>query len=827
MRRKKGGNSLIIVIIMCMFVVTISAAMLSMVAGNYKARVVESKRVENLYSSDSGLDVAYNIIAKTFDAATKYANLKVNNLKSLTKDSGDGTSIYSKEYISLKGELYEWQHKNDNISDPTQKVSQKEINENITRINEACENIINQEFKRTFKNFILPDSNTKGKNEDLPSNSLRDYIRMHEFVSKVVENSDGNYDYELTTIKFSQDDPPELWIPEIGQENPDGSKETTDGLVLDSSGEKYKIIVKSNFKTSKENSNVIGENSRILQTIYEMTVPSYGDVFYKEKSGDLHQYLAINDRALTIHGDMNVNESDNLTVHGNIFVEGMDPAPATIIDNRTFEKYHGGIMIADSKEVKFTEDVVTRNTFNVRDSGDATISGNLYGGNVYVGGKYYPNDVNRGLDEYASNSTLDVSKGRVVLDNDLAMKANNNSTITIKDFYGINDKNISYEDLARGISFTRPSGDKVKSSSSIIVNGNDSTTKINITNLAYIMGTAHINTIGDNEGYQTGESGAVKGNYIAYSVPINEAEKFDYYDPLQLLVDSNVFNKAEHFQKYWDPEVKKTDEKPDTGGISWPHNDDGSINENNIHAIGAIVYKVGNQSPKVIKSGYDPNLELKNGDVEGPIYSARADFAKEVYKFGQERNIEDYNNSNKISCDSLMDLTKITSDNYDGLDKQVEKGEYAIFNPNDPSQDKKAKPIKIMKSDEDKDRINIVGDTIEINVAKKGSEGYKLNAVIATDGDVYIGEGIAINGSIIAKGDLNINGRGVTITYDPDVIDRIQAQNYVSFQEAFGEYTLDKSTGISNSVDQNSEITNNITYDIKKFLQNKLWKIIK
>ena len=60
-----------------MFVFTVSTAMLSMVASNYKARVAESKRVENLYASDSGLDVAYNIIGKTFDAATKYANLKV------------------------------------------------------------------------------------------------------------------------------------------------------------------------------------------------------------------------------------------------------------------------------------------------------------------------------------------------------------------------------------------------------------------------------------------------------------------------------------------------------------------------------------------------------------------------------------------------------------------------------------------------------------------------------------------------------------------------------------------------------------------------------
>jgi len=65
MKRKKRGAALIVVIIVFMFVFTVSMAMLSMVASNYKARVAESKRVENLYASDSGLDVAYNIIGKT------------------------------------------------------------------------------------------------------------------------------------------------------------------------------------------------------------------------------------------------------------------------------------------------------------------------------------------------------------------------------------------------------------------------------------------------------------------------------------------------------------------------------------------------------------------------------------------------------------------------------------------------------------------------------------------------------------------------------------------------------------------------------------------
>ncbi|WP_459478630.1 hypothetical protein [Clostridium saccharoperbutylacetonicum] len=829
MKRKKRGNSLIMVVITCMFVTAISAAMLSMVAGNYKARVVESKRVENLYATDSGLDVAYNIIGKTFDAAAKYGNLKVEKLKSLTKDStDDGTSPNNAAYIQAKQDIYHWQHINDGKSDTDSKVSQKEINKNIEEDNKKCEDLVNSEFKRAFKNFILPNNDPKEINKEKPlENSLRDYIEKREYVNKVTKNDNGDYDYEIAAVKFLNDNThPELWIPKPGTANPentDGSKETKDGLVYDSNDEKYILTVKSNFKTSTSNSGVVGENSRIIQTNYVMKVPEYGDIFYNQKSGDLHEYLAINDeRALTIGGNMIVNGSNNLKVDGNIFVNGVDPAVdqngihATLnLDNRTYEKYRGGISINDSSNVILGKDVITRNTFNIADNAEVTVKNNLYGGNVYMG------NIAEGDNGFARESKLTVSNS-VIIDNDLAVKAKNESNITINDFYGINDKNIN----SNGGNFiAEDSLSKVKNSSSIIVNGVDDSTKVNITKSAYIMGTAHIDTIGDKDGYQTGESGAVnngvKKNYMAYSVPLNEAEKLDYYEPLQLLDDSNVFNKAEHFGKYWDPnqsngEAKKTTEKPDTGGIIWPAKSDGSVN---VWSIGAIVYKNGNDT-KVLRSNYKPELEAPNGE----IYNKRAEFAGKVYRFGQAPKIEDYNNSNMISFSSIMDLSKIPSD-YEGIDNQAAKGEYAIFNPK-YSTTGKAKAINITKYNGSQDEIDDSGNTIEIKVASKGSDGYKLNAVIATDGNVNIEDDINLVGSIIAKGNLNISGNNINIEYNKDVIDRIQAENYNTFKEVFGEGMLDNASDTSEATNGLS-VDSNFSYDIKKFLENTLWKIIK
>ena len=89
MKRKKQGSSLIFVVIIFTFVLTVSAGILAMVATNYSARVTENKRVENLYSSESGLDIAYNVVAKTIENANQYGYNKVENLKTAKNLSYD------------------------------------------------------------------------------------------------------------------------------------------------------------------------------------------------------------------------------------------------------------------------------------------------------------------------------------------------------------------------------------------------------------------------------------------------------------------------------------------------------------------------------------------------------------------------------------------------------------------------------------------------------------------------------------------------------------------------------------------------------------------
>ncbi|WP_315068339.1 hypothetical protein [uncultured Clostridium sp.] len=862
MRGKREGAVLIVVVIIFMFISIVSSAIISMVVGNYKSRVVESKRVENLYASDSGLDVTYNVIRKSFDAATKYGYYKMQDLKSgETSLNSPNASAYTgleDDISDLKTKIYNLQHENDNKKDED-KRKQSDIDKDIAKKKvliqedvEVQDILLNEEFKRAFKNFIAKTENI-GEKEYVPDTLLMDSIEGHKYVSSINNEDLTDVAKSEKTINFAMDKEnmmePKLMVDNIDLRN--ASENTTSGIST-SAGHKndvsftvcgsqfYDISVISDFYSEKNvngaqydsKTNEIPPNERKLQAKYKMSVPNYKDIYFQNSSGDLHDYLALKDRALTIGGNMSVDNSDNLNVNGNIFVQGVDPTtekdgqPPTInVDNRTYEKYHGGIKISNSGQVNFSKDVVTRNTFNAQDNVNATIGWNLYGRNVYIG-NLEPGDqgIARNSILKVNNQETDESKGQIVLDNDLTLKANNGSKIDMVSFYGINDKNINYSN--GNISINNDMEQKVKNSSSIIVNASDNSTSINISKAAYIMGTAHIDTKENNDindGYQTGESGAAKGNYIAYSIPLNDAEKFEYYNPLQLLDNSNVYDKAEHFAEYWNGK------NPATGGINWPVDSSGHIDLNNIHSIGAVVYQENDEQPKVFVPEYSQTLEEKDGD----IYKKRVEFASKVYEFGQAATIDDYYNSRETNFSLLMNLNKIPLEY--SLKDQMNKGEYGIFNED------KNKEIKITTTDDDKDSIISDDDsnTIEIKIGRKNDDTHKINAVIATDGKVSVesnDDHIVINGSIIASGDLNIKGSNITLNYDSDAINRIQAQNIDTFKAVFGENIIADGTSIDsntqNSVNNQASSDSNeegaaSNYDLNNFLENKLWKIIK
>ena len=111
MRKKKRGSTFVIVIIVMAIIFTTGTTVLALSANNYKFRINESKRLQNLYEADSGLDVVKNIIIKTSQEAIKYADKEVK--KQLIT-----TNIEKKDEINnlFKAKFYEFFSKNDNGS---------------------------------------------------------------------------------------------------------------------------------------------------------------------------------------------------------------------------------------------------------------------------------------------------------------------------------------------------------------------------------------------------------------------------------------------------------------------------------------------------------------------------------------------------------------------------------------------------------------------------------------------------------------------------------------------------------------------------------------
>lgn len=536
--------------------------------------------------------------------------------------------------------------------------------------------------------------------------------------------------------------------------------------------EKIIIKVKSTFE---DNTGDI-KNTKAIETSYELAIPKYQKNIVNESvNRKISIYPVFDNKIITADGNMSI--SGEVDIEGNIWAKGDEelkenPAYA-------FDKYNGGISL-ENATLDMSGNISTNKTLHLKTKSNVEIDGDVYALNAYVG-KYY--NEKRELIESNNNSLnpkLD-SQLNLVVNNDLAINAKN-SNINLTNFYGINDKTDSINNL-----------DKAMKSSSIIVNNIDNSSNIKI-DKAYIMGVAYIDTNGEK--YQTGESVAVKGNYLAYSdiIPGYEGRvTLNYYNPLQLIetIDNNksIDSKAKYFEKYF----SESQGALKTGGI----------NLNEVHAIGAYI---GND-------GTAKYLGIKNEDSE-EVTKAKKEFARNIYAMGDMGGIDTneidlYNNNNSNSNAysktvanqiqfSDFDLSKVTNSVY---------GNLILIN--------------------DGNEITIGNNRIVSNVDRVNGKDV-TNAVIITNGNIKITGDIDFTGNIITTGNIEfINGGKKNLVYDSEITRKIIAANYDAIEKAF-----EKGTSIGQVDNVNiGEITiiqdTTNGYDMKSLLSNGTWKIVK
>jgi hypothetical protein len=309
-----------------MFVTTVSVAFLSMITSNYYARVSESKRTQNLYGSESGLDTTYNIISKTVEAASAYGNGKVeevkkakdmefNDYEDLINQSEDLDKLDKAALYALYADIEYWKYYNGNLEENEEPKDQVIIDNHIKTDNEDIDKLINKVFKNGYKEFIqnklkdsIEDSKyiviTKDPNngalvETTEELGIPDNAKI--YMKKKATNTNVQEDINLPIIDSENNvltpepvgDPIEVdrTLKVESGYNADG-KITYDSYSLKLNfynEEDYPLTITSEFETNADEENTVrvGENLRIIEANYSLRVPNYNEVAFKESTVNL------------------------------------------------------------------------------------------------------------------------------------------------------------------------------------------------------------------------------------------------------------------------------------------------------------------------------------------------------------------------------------------------------------------------------------------------------------------------------------------------------------------------------------------------------------
>ena len=76
---KKKGSSLVAVLVICSIILVVASTMIGVATSNVRMRMNESKKLQNLYKADSGLEIVNSIILKDSEAAIVYAQEKTQS----------------------------------------------------------------------------------------------------------------------------------------------------------------------------------------------------------------------------------------------------------------------------------------------------------------------------------------------------------------------------------------------------------------------------------------------------------------------------------------------------------------------------------------------------------------------------------------------------------------------------------------------------------------------------------------------------------------------------------------------------------------------------
>ncbi|EEH96593.1 hypothetical protein CSBG_00219 [Clostridium sp. 7_2_43FAA] len=692
-RKKKKGSTFVTVVVVMAIIFTTGTTILAVTANDYKMRINQSKKLQNLYEADSGLDVVENIIIKTSQEAIKYAD--------------------------------------------------KEVKKKFTELDDKdrSKDKINEIFKDKFYEFLTVRNKEILNEKEV---EILEYLILEKkYIKSILESGKLEYDSAISNIE-------NRFIIEI----PEGGyvKNINNGKVSN-----ITIEVKSNFESTEGQL----KNKKTVSTKYSITAPDYNS-----EITSINIYPVFDGKAITADGNMNIESLGNksiVNISGDIWVQGNNNLGNS--PEYTFDKYIGGIKL-DNTSFDINGNIYTANTFHLNNLvNESSVNGDIYAKNIYIG---------KSINSNVSKLNNISFEKNVVVNNDLALNATNSSIVIKNNFYGINEKTTEVS-----------TANKALSSSSIIVNDTSNTSTITVNKDSYIMGVAYLNATDESGNkYQTGESVAVKGNYLAYTDVddvLNGATNvtLKYYSPLQLLESkngqSNAIMKADYFAEYYSK-----------NNNSYNFNDGGVSLKKSVKSVGASVKD---------NQGNIQKSNINDSDIS-IVNEQRNEFARNVFAMG--------------------DTTGLGYDLYDGQEVKRQVSNQVNFNEIRRVQGRSfdtTEGMVILKGNEN--------ENIEIENGKiKGTDIELSKGLIIANGDITIDGNFNFTGNIITTGNIILKGEGEkNITYDPQVVRSILALNYDLLKDIFVKSQGDREEV---KVTSASEL-----YSVDKFLTKSLWRIVK
>ena len=778
---KKKGSSLVAVLVICSIILVVASTMIGVATSNVRMRMNESKKLQNLYKADSGLEIVNSIILKDSEAAIVYAQEKTQSYTETNRyiANADDEEVYNNLNKEFKAQFI------------------KALISGVTVTNDN--NYTTEQDLMTQYNNITPDTSTDEtititQNAANPISRLLVSLKNYRYIT-TLEDVDSCY-----KNAFGTGERPTIRLLSIKYNDIEKT---------------IKFTVRSSFSCSETSTTKL-PNKKVIETTFKITAPEYADIINRSNSSRTLTIQSPYSNVITVDGNLNVN--NNLTLTGNAWVKGDANTAASENQSIVFSKYNGGIKLASGKSFTtnsagehYPGNIYTAGTFSLVNSSNVSLSGNLYSGNTYIG----PSSTN---DSSSRDNTM--SLGDMITYNDLGINSLS-STITMNNYYGINGETTDSNNGGKN--------NASKRSSCIIINNyNTIRSALNISNDAYIAGVAYINTgdeNSDNGEYETGESIAVRGNYKAYQEALTKIGEnkitpgFEYYNPAKLLETINgekatVQDKRDYFNEYYRNNVFK----------------DGNV------TIGGHVYSTG----AIVTTDKKNAEELDAQDLN--VRNARRAYALNVLSMNSNLNdsqLDDVYNNGIVTKTVKGSDTTTAVVNFGAMNPGVEVHKSA---PNANLVNSLNNCVYVLGNDENstivisRGRISVDGHTEPVDSSTICPQCFNfnqengqdiVNAVIITNGNVKIEDGVNFNGCIIAGGNVEVaeGTSGVNLTYDSAKVAQIITVNGLStyFNVPMNEVErLDTTDGDIISVDP----TETNSYNVDGVVNTGFWKLI-